>query len=103
MDFELTPEQQRIQRMVRAFAREEVAPLAREADVERRFPTQLIRRMADLGILTGPLDAAYGGSGMDYVSFALVCEELGWADSSVRGFLTVHAGLVALCIREWGG
>jgi alkylation response protein AidB-like acyl-CoA dehydrogenase len=62
----------------------------------------LVRRMADLGILAGPLDREYGGSGMDYLSFALVCEELGWADSSVRGFLTVHAGLVALCIREWG-
>ena len=39
---------------------------------------------------------------MDYVSFALVAEELGRVDSSVRGFLTVHAGLVTLCLREWG-
>ena len=39
---------------------------------------------------------------MDALSFALVCEELGRADSSVRGFLTVHAGLVAGCIEQWG-
>jgi alkylation response protein AidB-like acyl-CoA dehydrogenase len=39
---------------------------------------------------------------MDYTSFALVYEELGRADSSVRGFLAVHAGLVAMCINEWG-
>jgi alkylation response protein AidB-like acyl-CoA dehydrogenase len=38
---------------------------------------------------------------MDYLSFALVYEELGRADSSVRGFLAVHAGLVSLCIRDW--
>jgi alkylation response protein AidB-like acyl-CoA dehydrogenase len=39
---------------------------------------------------------------MDYLSFALVYEELGRVDSSVRGFLAVHAGLVSLCIRDWG-
>ncbi len=41
-------------------------------------------------------------AGMDYVSVALVYEEVGRADSSVRGFLAVHMGLVSLCIREWG-
>ena len=39
---------------------------------------------------------------MDYVSYTLLCEELGRVDSSVRGFLTVHASLVSLCIQDWG-
>ncbi len=102
MDFALTSEQQRIRDRARQFAREEVAPLAREADATGSLPRQLIARLAELGLLAGPLDAAYGGAGMDSLSFALVCEELGWADSSLRGFLTVHAGLVTMCIRAWG-
>lgn len=102
MDFELTPEQKEIQTKARRFAREEVAPLAREADETGRFPMHLIPRMGELGFLTGPVGPEYGGAGLDYVSFALVYEELGWADSSVRGFLAVHAGLVSLCIRDWG-
>src|SRR5579864_3344275 len=102
MDFELTAEQKRIQALARQFAEQEVAPVAREADEKGEFPLHLVKRMGELGFLAGPIEPEYGGSGMDYVSFALLCEELGWADSSVRGFLTVHAGLVTLCIREWG-
>ncbi|MGZ3640608.1 MAG: acyl-CoA dehydrogenase family protein, partial [Ktedonobacterales bacterium] len=66
------------------------------------FSRELVRRMGELGLLGGPLEREYGGSGMDYVSFALVAEELGRVDSSVRGFLTVQAGLIAVCIQEWG-
>jgi alkylation response protein AidB-like acyl-CoA dehydrogenase len=102
MDFELTPEQKRIQALARQFAEAEVAPLAREADETGQFPMQLIPRMGELGFLAGPIEPEYGGAGMDYLSFALVYEELGRADSSVRGYLAVHAGLVSLCIRDWG-
>jgi len=102
MHFELTDQQQAIQAMARQFADDEVAPLAREADENGQFPLQLVPRMGELGILAGPLSAEYGGSGMDNLSFALVSEELGRADSSVRGFVSVHAGLVSLCIEHWG-
>jgi alkylation response protein AidB-like acyl-CoA dehydrogenase len=102
MNFSLTPEQQAIQARARAFAQDEVAPLAREADETGEFPLHLVRRMGELGFLAGPIGLDYGGAGMDYISFALVYEELGRADSSVRGFLAVHAGLVSLCIRDWG-
>lgn len=102
MHFDLTPDQQRIQELARTFAQEEVSPLAREADERGEFPLHLVRRMGELGFLAGPIGAEYGGVGLDYLSFALVYEELGRADSSVRGFLAVHAGLVSLCIRDWG-
>jgi alkylation response protein AidB-like acyl-CoA dehydrogenase len=102
MDFELSPEQKRIQSRARDFADDEVAPLAREADETGVFPMQLIGRMAELGLLGGPIAHEYGGAAMDAVSFALVCEELGRADSSVRGLLTVHASLVSGCIAQWG-
>jgi alkylation response protein AidB-like acyl-CoA dehydrogenase len=103
MHFELTEQQREIREMARRFADEEIAPLAREADETGQFPLQLVPRMGELGILAGPLSAEYGGSGMDNLSFALVSEELGRADSSVRGFVSVHAGLVSLCIEHWGG
>lgn len=102
MNLELTAEQQQIQARARQFAQEEVAPLAREADIKGEFPAHLVRRMGELGFLAGPIGPDYGGTGMDYVSFALVYEELGQVDSSVRGFLAVHAGLVSLCLRDWG-
>ena len=105
MNFDLTSEQQRIQAQARQFAQEEVAPLAREADERGEFPVHLIKRMGELGFLAGPTKGEgrrTKDTGTDYLSYALICEELGRADSSVRGFLTVHAGLVTGCIREWG-
>ncbi|HLV99252.1 MAG TPA: acyl-CoA dehydrogenase family protein [Ktedonobacterales bacterium] len=102
MDFNLIPEQQRVQAAARQFAEQEIAPVAREADETGIFPQHLVRRMGELGFLGGPIEPEYGGAGMDYVSYALLCEELGRVDSSVRGFLTVHTSLVSLCIRDWG-
>ena len=102
MDFELTPQQKHIQVQACEFAEHEVAPVARVADEKGEFPLHLVKRMGELGFLAGPIEPEYGGSGMDYVSYALLCEELGRADSSVRGFLTVHTSLVTLCIRDWG-
>src|SRR5579863_6051706 len=102
MDFELTTAQQEIREKARQFAVAEVAPISREADEKGQFPLHLVKRMGELGFLGGPVQPEYGGSGMDYVSYALLCEELGRVDSSVRGFLTVHTSLVSLCIQDWG-
>lgn len=102
MQFDLTDAQRAVQARARAFAEQEVAPLAREADETGEFPLHLIRRLGELGFLAGPVAPQYGGGGLDYVSFALVYEELGRADSSVRGFLAVHAGLVSMCLSDWG-
>lgn len=102
MQFELTAAQRALQARARAFAQDEVAPLAREADATGVFPIHLVRRMGELGFLAGAIGPEHGGSGMDHVGAALVYEELGRADSSVRGFLAVHAGLVSACINEWG-
>ncbi|HMA35038.1 MAG TPA: acyl-CoA dehydrogenase family protein [Chloroflexia bacterium] len=102
MHFELTAAQQEIQARARAFAEQEVAPIARQADERGEFPQHLVRRLGELGLLAGPIAPAYGGGGWDYLSYALLCEELGRADSAVRGFVTVHTSLVAGCIQDWG-
>ncbi|MGH2538032.1 MAG: acyl-CoA dehydrogenase family protein [Candidatus Promineifilaceae bacterium] len=102
MNFELSEAQRATQARARRFAQEEVAPQARAADESGRFPLHLVRRLAELGFLAGPLEAEYGGHGLDYLSFTLVSEELGRADASLRGFLAVHTSLVTLAVRDWG-
>lgn len=102
MNFALTAAQERVRDTARRFAQDEVAPIARDADERGVFPRHLVPRMAELGFLGGPIGADYGGTGMDYLSLALVYEELGRVDASLRGFLAVHTGLVSLCIRDWG-
>ena len=102
MDFDLTPAQKAVQQTARRFAQDEVAPLARASDESGQFPIHLVKRMGELGFLCGTIAPQYGGGGMDYLSYTLVSEELGRADSSVRGFLAVHGSLVALCINDWG-
>ncbi|HEY4666652.1 MAG TPA: acyl-CoA dehydrogenase family protein [Anaerolineales bacterium] len=96
MDFSLTDRQAHIQSLVREFAQQEVAPLARSMDEQGRLAPELVRRMAELGLLGGPLPTEYGGGGWDHVALALAYEELGRVDSSLRGFMTVHTSLVSL-------
>jgi alkylation response protein AidB-like acyl-CoA dehydrogenase len=102
MDFQLSPTQLQVQERARRFAVEEVAPLSREADERGIFPLHLVKRMGELGFLAAPLAPEYGGGGLDSLCYAILCEELGRVDASVRGFLTVHTGLVSLCLQEWG-
>jgi len=85
MDFQLSPAQLEIQERARQFAQQEVAPLSREADEQGMFPLHLVRRMGELGFLAVPVAPEYGGGGLDYVSYVVLCEELGRVDASVRG------------------
>jgi alkylation response protein AidB-like acyl-CoA dehydrogenase len=102
MNFNLTPSQSEVQSIARAFAQNRLTPLARQMDEQGEMPSGLVQEMAGLGLLGGPLPKEYGGSAWDAVSLALTYEELGQADSSVRGFMTVHTSLVSQCILAWG-
>ncbi len=102
MNFELTDEQRLIRETVRRFAEQEIAPVAAENDRAGRFPRELVNRLAALGFLGGPIPKEYGGSGLDYISHALLTEEVGRADSSLRTTLSVQVSLVALSLVRWG-
>lgn len=102
MDFALTREQERIRDRARDFALKRVAPIARDMDEQGKMDPTLIREIAGLGFLGGPLPKEFGGGEWDSVSLALCYEELGRADSSLRGFMTVHTSLVSQCILQWG-
>jgi len=102
LDFDLTPEQQSIRKLAKDFADKEIAPGARERDRNETFPKDVLRKMAPLGLLGGPVPEKYGGIGIDYVSHALVTEEVGRADSSVRTTLSVQVSLVEMTILKFG-
>ncbi|HET7506934.1 MAG TPA: acyl-CoA dehydrogenase family protein [Solirubrobacterales bacterium] len=93
MDFELGDEHRLIQRTVRDFAVGEVAPVAEELDREKRFPYEIVRKLADLNLMGIPFPQEYGGGGGDSLAYALAVEELTRVDSSVAITLCAHTSL----------
>lgn len=102
VDFDLTPEQEQIRKLARDFADREIAPGARERDRGETFPADVLEKMAPLGLLGGPIPEEYGGMGVDNLSHALITEEIGRADSSVRTTLSVQISLVEKTILTFG-
>jgi alkylation response protein AidB-like acyl-CoA dehydrogenase len=102
VDLELTDEQRLIAESARDFADREILPRARESDRAGRFDRELARRMGEIGYLGAPVAEAYGGRGLDYVSYALIVEQVGRADSSARTVVSVQTSLVCGSIERWG-
>lgn len=102
IDFALTEEQIMIQKLARDFAQKEVAPKIRENDQKAFFDKNILTKMGELGILGLSIPTQYGGSGGDYISLGLACEELEYVDTSLRVILSVHIGLNSLTILSWG-
>jgi alkylation response protein AidB-like acyl-CoA dehydrogenase len=93
MDFQLTDEQRMTQQLVREFAEKEIAPYAAQWDESCEFPWAVIRQLADLNLLGTVFPQAYGGAGLDYVSYALVIEELSRVDGSIGIIVASHTSL----------
>src|SRR6186713_2182918 len=102
VDFTLTDENRLVQQSVRAFAEAEILPYIREWDEKGEVHRELFAKMGEMGFLGAPIPEAYGGAGMDYLSFAILCEELERADSSFRVIQSVHVGLNSLALLQWG-
>jgi butyryl-CoA dehydrogenase len=102
MDLDLTDDQRAVREMARKFAEEYIVPVARENDLNERFPADIIERMGEPGLLGGPIPPEYGGAGLDYISQALITEEIGKACSSVRTTISVQISLVELSLANWG-
>src|SRR5713226_9391423 len=102
MDFDPTPEQLQIRKLAKDFADREIAPGARERDRGEIFPHDVLKKMAPLGLLGGPVPEEYGGMGVDFISHAIITEAIGRADSSVRTTLSVQISLVEITILKFG-
>jgi butyryl-CoA dehydrogenase len=102
MDFSLTPEQELIRASAREFCEREIIPHSRDWDRAEELDRGLVPKLAVAGYLGATIAEEYGGMGLDTVSYCLLMEELGRADSSVRGIVSVNLGLVGKTIAKWG-
>ena len=102
MDLDLTPEQELVRDTARTFARERVAPVAAELDLDARFPYDLVGELAGLGFLGLPIPEEYGGAGGDTLSYAIAIEELTRVDSSVAITVAAHTSLGTMPILLFG-
>ncbi|MEZ4240839.1 MAG: acyl-CoA dehydrogenase [Myxococcota bacterium] len=100
--FELSDEHRAIRDLARDFARNEVLPGAAERDRTHVFPKELVAGLAELGLLGVFVPEAYGGSGLDILSYVLVLEELSYADASVGVITSVQNSLASWPILEFG-
>ena len=102
MQFSPTEEQTAAMRMARDFATSEVLPKAAAIDREHRHPTELVHRMAELGLLGIAVPEQYGGAGLDNVAYALAMEEVSRACASTGVIMSVNNSLVCDPIQRFG-
>jgi alkylation response protein AidB-like acyl-CoA dehydrogenase len=102
VNFELTDQQKDIQRLVRDFADGEVRPVAEELDREKRFPYEIVEKLAGLGLMGMPYPEEYGGGGADNLSYAIAVEELTRVDSSVAITMAAHTSLGTWPVYAFG-
>ena len=102
MDFELSDEQRLIRQTAESFCDAEIAPYAAEWDRAEAIDRRIVGKLASLGFLAAALPEEHGGLGLDMVSYTLLVEELGRADSNVRGIVSVSNGLYGKSVARWG-
>jgi alkylation response protein AidB-like acyl-CoA dehydrogenase len=93
MDFDFDEPHRLLRQSVREFARAEIAPNAQRWDREERFPTELVPKLAGMGLLGIRIPEEYGGSGMDTLAYALCVEEIARVDGSTALTVASHNGL----------
>lgn len=102
MLFELTEEQKMIRDAAREFAQNELKPGVIERDELQKFPAEQIKKLGELGFLGMMVDPAYGGSGLDTVSYVLAMEELSKIDASASVVVSVNNSLVCFGLEKFG-
>src|SRR3954462_7769958 len=102
MDLSLSEEQQAFRSLARDFLEKEAVPHRVEWDRAESVDLAIIPKMAEIGFFGLTIPEEYGGLGGDYVTYALGMEELGRADSALRGIVSVSNGLVGKSILASG-
>jgi alkylation response protein AidB-like acyl-CoA dehydrogenase len=102
MDFELTEEQKMIQEMCRRFADNEIKPVAARLDETHEHPSDLCRKMGELGLMGIAIPEEYGGAGMDYVSYMVAMIEISKACASTGVIMSVNNSLYCYPIHTFG-
>ena len=102
MSFDLSEDQQAVREMVRDFAEREIRPIAAEIDRTHEFPTATVKQMSDLGLMGMFVPDAYGGAGMDYLSYSIAIEELSRVCASHGVIASAHNSLVCYPLLTYG-
>lgn len=101
MDFNLTEEQLMIQQAARDFAQTELLEGVIERDEHSKFPTEQVKKMAELGFMGMMVDPKYGGSGLDSVSYVLAISEIAKIDASAAVIMSVNNSLVCAGLEKY--
>ena len=101
MDYELTEDQKALRDLVRQFVAKEIAPRAREIDAAGKYPRDLVKKAAELGLCGVTVPEEYGGAGMDSICYALAIAEVSGACASLGTILSVNNSLVCEGIRRY--
>jgi alkylation response protein AidB-like acyl-CoA dehydrogenase len=101
-DFELTESQKMVRTMARDFAQKEIAPYVQQWEKDGRYPKDIVTRMGELGFLGAFTPEEYGGAGLDFVSYGIICEEIAYADWVCASIISVQNSLVENGILHFG-
>ncbi|XP_072931694.1 short-chain specific acyl-CoA dehydrogenase, mitochondrial-like isoform X2 [Epargyreus clarus] len=99
---QLSEQQLAMQELARNFTNEHLKPNASKLDLQARFPFEQVKRLTDLGFMGASVDQAYGGLGLDYLSLAVIVEELSQGCASTGMLLSIHNFLYANLVNEKG-
>jgi alkylation response protein AidB-like acyl-CoA dehydrogenase len=102
LDFSFSPDQEAVREAARSFAEKEVAPVALRYDESQEFPTEIFEKLGDLGFLGILVPTEYGGSGMGYIEYAIIVEELAKACPAVALGVAAHNGLCIGHVLKFG-
>ena len=91
-----------VREMVRQFARDEVAPVAKQFDADGTFPWENVRKMGELGLMGVPWPEELGGAGLDLLSYIITIEELARVDASTGLTISAHTTLGTSPIVHFG-
>ena len=98
----LSDEHRMMRETCRDFANNELVPIAGVTDKEHKFPSEAIKGMGDLGLLSVAIDSEYGGTGLDYVAYAIAMEEISRGCASAGVIMTVQNTLYCLPVEKHG-
>lgn len=100
--FALSDEQEAVRMHIRSFVNEEITPVALQYDESQEFPTEIFRKLGELGYLGIVMPAEYSGSGMGYMEYAIVVEEVARGCPSIALGVAAHNGLCTSHIYRFG-
>ncbi len=102
MNFDLSDEQKLIEQTAREFTDGEIMPVAGANSENHFFDRDLVAKIAAQGFLGAIVPREYGGAGLDYATYAIICEEIGRGCSAMRTVVSVQTSLVCSTILKWG-